>query len=364
MEAPGSTAHDWASTLGALMDAAAAVLTADSLQETLGCVAEQLGGLVPFDDLAIYEVDRGLAQFVPLFAYGSYTAEVMAFSFPLEQGITGATFRAGRARNVPRTDLDPDAGVVAGTDAAPEAMMSVPLKIAGRTIAMLNVYRQGEEAAFSDYEASVIEHFGIIVALALDSARQRELLRTQAETDDLTGLLNRRAFHQRLDALVHEARRSSRPLGLVLIDLDHFKQVNDQHGHHTGDTALVAVADALRDSVREHDVVARVGGEEFALLLPDTEPDASFAIAERARRRVASQTELALRLTVSAGLASYPVDGADSAALLRAADGALYDAKHAGRDRSVRCGGGAVQLIPRSRGAQEPRRQSQRPLAL
>jgi diguanylate cyclase (GGDEF)-like protein len=346
------------------MDAAAAVLTADSLQETLGCVAEQLGGLVPFDDLAIYEVDRGSALFVPLFAHGSYTAEVMAFSFPLGQGITGATFRSGRARNVPRTDLDPDAGIVAGTDAAPEAMMSVPLKVAGRTSAMLNVYRQGEQAAFSDYEAAVIEHFGIIVALALDSARQRELLRSQAERDDLTGLLNRRAFHQQLEALLHEARRSSRPLGLVLIDLDHFKQVNDQHGHQTGDSALVAVADALGNSVRERDVVARVGGEEFAVLLPDTEPDAGLAIAERARQRVASQTQLALRLTLSAGLAAYPGDGADAAALLRAADAALYDAKRAGRNRAKRYGDAAVQPIARTGRVQESRRQSHRPLPL
>jgi diguanylate cyclase (GGDEF)-like protein len=364
MEAPRSTAHDWASTLGALMDAAAAVLTADSLQETLGCVAEELGGLVPFDDLAIYEVDRGSSLFVPLFAHGSYTAEVMAFSFPLEQGITGATFRTGRAHNVPRTDLDPEAGIVAGTEAAPEAMMSVPLNVAARTIAMLNVYRQGEDAAFSDYEASVIEHFGIIVALALDSARQRELLRSQAERDDLTGLLNRRAFHQQLDALVHEARRSSRPLGLVVIDVDHFKQVNDQHGHQAGDAALVAVADALGDSVRECDVVARVGGEEFALLLPDTEPDAGLAIADRARHRVASQTQLDVRLTLSAGLATYPGDGADAAALLHAADAALYDAKRAGRNRAQAYGGGAVEPSARSRRLQSSRRQSDRALPL
>jgi diguanylate cyclase (GGDEF)-like protein len=363
MEVPRSTAPDWASTLGAVMDAAAAVLTADSLQETLGCVAEELGGLVPFDDLAIYEVDRGSELFVPLFAHGSYTDEVMAFSFPLEQGITGATFRSGRARNIPRTDLDPEAGIVAGTEAAPEAMMSVPLKVAGRAIAMLNVYRQGTQAAFSDYEAAVIAHFGIIVALALDSARQRELLRSQAERDDLTGLLNRRAFHQQLEALLHEARRSSRPLAVVLIDIDHFKQVNDQHGHQTGDSALVAVADALGDSVRERDVVARLGGEEFALLLPDTEPDAGLAIAERARHRVASQTQLELRVTLSAGLATYPGDGADAGALLRAADAALYDAKGAGRDRAHRYGGG-VQPVARSRRAEPGQRQGPRSLSL
>jgi transcriptional regulator with GAF, ATPase, and Fis domain len=134
-----ATGEGWESIVGALMQAAAAILAADSLEETLSSVAVQLQGLVPFDDLAIYEVDRTAEQFVPLFAHGTYTDEVMAFSFPLEQGITGAALRDGRPRNVARSDLDPDAGVVAGTEQDPEAMMSVPLKVGGRTTAMLNV---------------------------------------------------------------------------------------------------------------------------------------------------------------------------------------------------------------------------------
>ena len=361
MQAAGATEDGWASILDALMDAAAAILTAESLQETLGSVADQLRGLVPYDDLAIYEVDLGAELFVPLFAHGSYTAEVMAFSFPLDAGITGAAYREGRARNVPRSDLDPEAGVVAGTDQAPEAMTIVPLRVAERTIAMLNVYRQGADAAFSELEATIIERFGIIVALALDSARQRELLRSQADTDDLTSLLNRRAFHNQLNALLHEARRSSQPLGLVLIDIDHFKKVNDQHGHPTGDLALVAVADALRESVRERDLVARLGGEEFALVLPETDVQDSLVIAERARARVAAQVGLGLELTLSAGLSGYPADGSDVEALLRSADAALYTAKRAGRDRAERYRGSAGdQGHARTRGPVEDRRQPQR----
>src|SRR5690242_193226 len=109
------TAEMWASMLDALMDAAAAVLTADSLEQTLRRVAERLGGLVPYDDLTLYEIDRPAGLFVPLFAYGSYAEEVMADRFPLTEGITGATLRAGRARNVARTDFDPDAKTVVGT---------------------------------------------------------------------------------------------------------------------------------------------------------------------------------------------------------------------------------------------------------
>ena len=332
MSANTVTAEMWASTLDALMDAAAAVLTADSLEQTMRRVAERLGGLVPYDDLTLYEIDRAAGLFIPLFAYGSYTEQVMADSFPLGQGITGATLRDGHARNIPRSDLDPDATMIAGTPVEPEAMVSVPLKVAGRTIAMLNVYRHGDDVQFSEYEALIIERFGIIVALALDSARQHDLLRTQADTDDLTGLLNRRAFNHRLDVLFHRARQTSTPLSLVEVDIDHFKLINDQHGHRAGDAALVAVADALMRSVREGELVARVGGEEFAIILPNTDAAASLAIAERSRSSVTADGYVGPPLTMSAGVASYPLHATDADGLLRAADTALYAAKNAGRD--------------------------------
>lgn len=332
MNAKDVTAEMWASMLDALMDAAAAVLTADSLEQTLRRVAEHLGGLVPYNDLTLYEIDRAAGLFVPLFAYGSYAAEVMADSFPVTQGITGATLREGRARNVARTDLDPNAKTIAGTPDEPEAMMCVPLGIADRTIAMLNVYRYGEDPGFSEYEALIIERFGIIVALALDSARQRQLLRTQADTDELTGLLNRRAFNHRLDVLFHRARLTSTPLSLVEVDIDDFKLINDRDGHAAGDAALVAVANALMRSVREGEFVARTGGEEFAIILPDTDAAASHAIAERCRSSLAAEGYRGPLLTMSAGVATYPVHATDADGLLRAADTALYAAKSAGRN--------------------------------
>jgi diguanylate cyclase (GGDEF)-like protein len=328
------TAEMWASTLDALMDAAAAVLTADSLEQTLRRVVERLGGLVPYNDLTLYEIDRAAGMFVPLFAHGSYTEEVMADSFPLTEGITGATLRDGRARNVARTDLDPDAATVAGTPSEPEAMMCAPLQVAERTIAMLNVYRYGEDVGFTEYEALIIERFGIIVALALDSARQRDLLRSQADTDELTGLLNRRAFNNRLNFLIHRARLTSTPLSLVVVDVDNFKQINDRHGHAAGDAALVAVAGALMRSVRENEFVARTGGEEFAIILPDTDAVTSLAIADRCRRSVTASGYDGPALTMSAGVATYPLHAIDADGLLRAADWALYAAKAAGRDRT------------------------------
>jgi diguanylate cyclase (GGDEF)-like protein len=335
MTAVNVTAELWASTLDALMDAASAVLTAESLDQTLLRVAQGLNRLVPYNDLTLYEIDRAAGMFIPMFAFGSYADEVMAERFPLTRGITGATLRDGRARNIPRSDLDPDAKTVAGTPMDPEAMMCVPLEVAGRTIAMLNVYRYGENVAFSDFEGLIIERFGIIVALALDSARQRDLLRTQADTDELTGLLNRRAFNQRLDTLLHRARLSSTPLSLVEIDIDDFKRINDRFGHAAGDTALTAVAESLTHSVREGEFVARMGGEEFAIILPRTDQLASLGVADRCRQSPTAEWYTGPEVTISAGIATYPLHAMDAEGLLQAADTALYAAKSAGRNRVV-----------------------------
>jgi diguanylate cyclase (GGDEF)-like protein len=333
MSAGDVTADLWASTLDALMDAASAVLTAESLEQTLGRVVHGLGRLVPYNDFTLYEIDRAAGVFVPMFAFGSYADEVMSERIPINQGITGATLREGRARNVPRTDLDPDAKTISGTPEDPEAMMCVPLEVAGRAIAMLNVYRYGFDVGFSDFEALIIERFGIIVALALDSARQRDLLRTQADTDELTGLFNRRGFNQRLDELLRRARFSCSPASLVEIDIDDFKAINDRFGHAAGDTALLAVAEALKSSLREGEFVARMGGEEFAIILPRTDHLDSARIAERLRREPTADWYAGPPITISAGIASYPLHAKDAESLLRAADTALYAAKSAGRDR-------------------------------
>jgi diguanylate cyclase (GGDEF)-like protein len=166
--------------------------------------------------------------------------------------------------------------------------------------------------------------------MAIVAAGQLEQLRALAEQDPLTGLLNRRTFMNALEQEVERARRYDRSLALVLGDLDHFKALNDTHGHPTGDDALRRLADVVTNGLRAGDGAFRIGGDEFALLLPETDQDEAEAAAERlaAAFRVAAEPTFA-NLGITFGIATVPDDAVESEALIRRADAALYERKRA-----------------------------------
>ena len=161
-------------------------------------------------------------------------------------------------------------------------------------------------------------------------------LSDDARIDPLTGLPNRRAYDEAVDQEMARSQRSGQPFALVLGDIDHFKRINDEYGHPTGDAVLRRVAVQLRQSERKVDVAARLGGEEFALLLPATNAFGAFLVAERIRRNLhGAFLDGPPAVTMSFGIACYPSDGREAAALLQAADVALLRAKRQGRDQSV-----------------------------
>jgi diguanylate cyclase (GGDEF)-like protein len=153
-----------------------------------------------------------------------------------------------------------------------------------------------------------------------------------AERDGLTGLLNHRAFHLRLATEVAHAQRVGSAISLLLVDLDHFKDINDHYGHLAGDDVLRRVAEVLQDVARDGDVVARVGGEEFCVLLPNTSSIGARLPAERVRAAVAIIRD-PVPLTVSVGVSSFPEDAPIARELFERADEALYEAKRRGRNR-------------------------------
>jgi diguanylate cyclase (GGDEF)-like protein len=188
---------------------------------------------------------------------------------------------------------------------------------------------------------TVAEH----LALALANLKLQETLRHQAIRDPLTGLFNRRFMEETVEREVHRMLRKGAQLGVIMLDLDHFKRFNDTFGHAAGDSLLSALGILVRNHIRKEDVACRYGGEEFTLILPETPLAITCERAETLRRlvhdlKLQHQGQSLGPITVSLGVAAFPNHGDTPEALLRAADAALYRAKHEGRDRVVVAGDG------------------------
>lgn len=231
---------------------------------------------------------------------------------------------------------------------APAAVRSVaiaPLRLRGEPVGSLNQASR-DAAHFSRESATdLLEHLAAVAAICIDNGVNRARLERDVVTDPLTGVANRRFFARRLHEEVAQWQRHGGSLSCLFVDLDHFKHINDRHGHQAGDEALRRVAQLLGENLRASDVLARYGGEEFALLLPDTDARRAGETAERLRARIA-QRPLALtagvKVTVTASIGCATLEGgvtADTATLgewlVRSADAAVYAAKTAGRNRAV-----------------------------
>jgi diguanylate cyclase (GGDEF)-like protein len=181
-----------------------------------------------------------------------------------------------------------------------------------------------------------VKEEGKLRAMTASLSARSETMEQAALTDSLTGMQNRRYFDDALREYLDEFRRISKPVGLMILDLDHFKEVNDTHGHDVGDEVLRAVASCLKDMTRYHDVVARLGGEEFAVVAPNMDNELLIKLAERIRKAIAAMAIISgnvrLKITTSVGLAVW--DGKEDAdEFYRRADSLLYQAKRLGRNR-------------------------------
>jgi diguanylate cyclase (GGDEF)-like protein len=211
--------------------------------------------------------------------------------------------------------------------------ISIPLVSFGQVLGTL-VLDSDKLRRFSDDEVQPLESVAGICATAIQNAHYVERVKQLAYLDGLTGIFNRRYFELRMAEEIERARRFNSSMSVIMIDIDHFKRLNDEFGHLLGDEVLRQVSSIFNQQLRKMDVVCRYGGEEFAILLSQTDPQYSVAIAEKLRTTVDAWSfpGVPQSVTISAGAATYPAHGTTRDELVKAADFALYAAKQAGRN--------------------------------
>jgi diguanylate cyclase (GGDEF)-like protein len=210
-----------------------------------------------------------------------------------------------------------------------------------RIVGIVAIARVGGE--FTPAERELFHYLAGSSAVSVENVGLHQTVERQAVTDELTGLSNRRRFQDAMAAEIERSRRFGNPIGLVMLDIDDFKKVNDSYGHQVGDLVLKEVAHILKDLSREIDLPARYGGEELAVVLPGTDLEGAYNLAERVRLGiealrlpVVDEGGKPLRVTASFGAATVPGSGIDARALVEAADSALYEAKRSGKNRTIR----------------------------
>ena len=323
-----------ASRDGLLWDVAHLLVSESSPERVLDAVADALSDLVPYDNLTIYRADVPLRLLRPVLCRDVYADEIMAAgALDFGSGITGTAAETGEPALVNDAHLDPRSIQVPGTPEEAESLVAVPLVARGETKGALCLSRLGEGMRFTLEEFDLAKRFGELASLAIDNAETRARLETEVITDHLTGLHNHRYFQERLGEELRRANRQQTLVALLLYDIDDFKRINDCFGHLTGDQVLQGVATLSREVCRAEDVVCRIGGEEFAVILPGTGLEEAEVLAERLRRRIGTSSfQAAGRVTVSVGVAAAPGHASSPRDLIACADVALLEAKAQGKD--------------------------------
>ena len=255
---------------------------------------------------------------------------------PLGAGVSGGASQTGLpVRGA--SGADPDDVRTAPGEPVGVPLVAVPLKSSTSDVGVLLLWDPASPAGYTDSDVETLCTFTSQASVAVDNVLLHDEARRLSLTDGLTGLWNYRYFTMTIGKEIDRAARFGRPLSLLLLDLDHFKLVNDVFGHPRGDAVLVELASRLRGQVRDVDLLARYGGEEFVVVLPETDRDGAVHAAERIgaavrRRPFGEGEEQPVDVTLSMGIAVYPDHGTTASTLLRRADEALYAAKRGGRD--------------------------------
>jgi diguanylate cyclase (GGDEF)-like protein len=310
------------------------------IERTLTVIKKLIRKNFPAQQYSLMLIDESGNELSLRSHFGLSRQSAKQMRYPIDGNIFGEALK--RRRHIYLPDIQGAAAryhFPAGTPQNGGAFLALPLIAeSGRIAGVLNLFRH-RPGGFSAKEIELLRKIAGQVGQVIDTISVYQHTRELSFTDELTKVFNRRYFNQRFEREMQRAQRYGRTLSLIMLDIDHFKTFNDTHGHLWGDQILKQVAQILEKSLRKADILARFGGEEFVVLLPEIDKEHGRKVAEKLRRAIErtdfpnAATQPLGRLTISLGLAAFPEDAKEAEALLDHADQGLYLAKSRGRNQ-------------------------------
>ena len=323
--------------LSALYEITAELSSTLHLERLLKATLDMVGDFLRVERCSLMLLDEGSKELVLTAARGAGALRIGQVRFGVGEGIAGAAALEGKPVVV--SDVTQDMRFKESILPGPpiRSMAAIPLMSEGRVAGVMTV-ASSEHREFTEDEVKMLYIIGSRAAVAIENARLHERARRLATMDEVTGCYNHRYMKEMLEARCRSTRETGLPVGLIMVDLDDFKQYNDRWGHPAGDAALCEVAGVLNSALRGEDIVSRYGGDEFAVITEGTDADATCRIAASLRMALKGHRFLdgdgrrTLELAASFGVASCPEHSRTGTRLISAADAALYEAKRRGGD--------------------------------